>query len=928
MENNINTSTSFGNVRDIIGRFEPKPSEQQTGPSQIGSSFSAKVFNEAPGETTTAGKTASLEKNFSTEQEVSPEKSATPLSERVKTNISGKGSEKVNSAVRGSGVVRAKLTKAKPMAPVAQGYMSAVRAGRGTPAHANKGAAKFSTSQANVSKLSLEARKRKMNLGAMSPQKFQEAALQTSEELCNQYLQAAGDSEEQLQLLESHNKLSQATGQDKSLQKNVNLQMKVSAGLVETFDKEELGASLSETVDMLCTKHGLSDSDVTREARLLGTDENTAKLKMVKKLVTYRKGGMSEGVSPSMAKKMDSTGYELSTVKGVEKAFKQHVSSGKAASFQKLSGGESVLLSKGRVVVEEKKLSAGSYKVATLATDYFSVKSPSDRGNLVSLKPHSEEEAGEEKTVSSQTQSQGTDSTPSTSTGKQEVAEENLSTFKPQGDDNADYSTFKPQGNDDADYSTFKPQGDDDADYSTFKPQGNDDTDYSTFKPQGDDDADYSTFKPQGDDDADYSTFKPQGDDDADYSTFKPQGDDGADYSTFKPQANDDADYGTFKPQGDDDTDYGTFQPTANTGTTKSPEQTSAKQPASDVPFFLRKNVKFELDPAIAQLPTPKLTNNQLNQIKTDLQTKLEAGDESVQNRLSNVTREIEKRKVDNQLLEQFQDLVANPNPELEYHHEIELVQALQGPHVVKMHGVVDLETGEKIMLQEAAGYKLEPVPGVRDEATTAIDMEKMSKLAHENKLTDDEQMKMYDLFDQAFAGVLRMHEEGYIHRDLKEENILVTRDGNAVLTDFGSTVKEKQDFRKCGFNSTPPYAAPEAARFNEDERWDSVDQKSDVWTCGLMVHNSLLKGQDLGTHPAVGDRLYVKPQDSFTQLKFMHQDKIKQQYNTDYPEPASKNSLEHLVWSATRIEPEERPSMEEFLQRYRSIVQDIKNQS
>jgi serine/threonine protein kinase len=55
------------------------------------------------------------------------------------------------------------------------------------------------------------------------------------------------------------------------------------------------------------------------------------------------------------------------------------------------------------------------------------------------------------------------------------------------------------------------------------------------------------------------------------------------------------------------------------------------------------------------------------------------------------------------------------------------------------------------------------------------------------------------------------MHSQGYMHRDIKTDNVMIREEGslNCVLIDFGLATKSTADkliFPRCG---TPGYVAP-----------------------------------------------------------------------------------------------------------------------
>ena len=77
-------------------------------------------------------------------------------------------------------------------------------------------------------------------------------------------------------------------------------------------------------------------------------------------------------------------------------------------------------------------------------------------------------------------------------------------------------------------------------------------------------------------------------------------------------------------------------------------------------------------------------------------------------------------------------------------------------------------------------------------------------------------------------------HKRGVVHRDIKPANILINRDGQVFLTDFGLAVDVDRDTLEEVFG-TAHYVSPEQAR-----SFSSVTAQSDVYSFGVMLFEML----------------------------------------------------------------------------------------
>ncbi|VEL21126.1 unnamed protein product [Protopolystoma xenopodis] len=84
------------------------------------------------------------------------------------------------------------------------------------------------------------------------------------------------------------------------------------------------------------------------------------------------------------------------------------------------------------------------------------------------------------------------------------------------------------------------------------------------------------------------------------------------------------------------------------------------------------------------------------------------------------------------------------------------------------------------------------------------------------------------------------LHELGYVHRDIKPDNILVESSGHIVLGDFGSCLRLKDGIVKVNTAiGTPDYISPEILRAAEDSH-GTFGIECDYWSFGVVLFEML----------------------------------------------------------------------------------------
>ncbi|KAJ5760120.1 hypothetical protein N7520_007276 [Penicillium odoratum] len=201
-----------------------------------------------------------------------------------------------------------------------------------------------------------------------------------------------------------------------------------------------------------------------------------------------------------------------------------------------------------------------------------------------------------------------------------------------------------------------------------------------------------------------------------------------------------------------------------------------------------------------------------------------------------------------------------------EIHHHRQFLH----PHIARLYEVVVTESLVWLVLEYCQGDEL------------------YNYLLRHGPLPVD---KVKRIFAQLVGAVAYVHSKSCVHRDLKLENILLDKQENVKLCDFGFTreYEGKSSYLQT-FCGTICYSAPEMLK---GEKY--AGEKVDVWSLGIILYALL-----------AGELPYDDDDDQVTKRRILSEEPI---YNAKFSEDAK--ALINLLLSKR---PLIRPSLEEIL--------------
>ena len=157
---------------------------------------------------------------------------------------------------------------------------------------------------------------------------------------------------------------------------------------------------------------------------------------------------------------------------------------------------------------------------------------------------------------------------------------------------------------------------------------------------------------------------------------------------------------------------------------------------------------------------------------------------------------------------------------------------------------------------------------------------------------------RIIDTCIQLCDGLGYMHAQGYIHLDMKPQNVIVTPEGKAKIMDFGLCMRKGR--YNARLQGTPDFMAPEQMR----RGW--VDERTDVYNLGATIFH-ILTGKSVSGIVGGGSgsgEVFVVPAAFHT-------------LNVEVPP-----EFESLIFQCCKPSPAERPAT---MERVKEELEDIR---
>lgn len=180
---------------------------------------------------------------------------------------------------------------------------------------------------------------------------------------------------------------------------------------------------------------------------------------------------------------------------------------------------------------------------------------------------------------------------------------------------------------------------------------------------------------------------------------------------------------------------------------------------------------------------------------------------------------------------------------------------------------------------------------------------------SHKETLRADP-VSLVNHFIQLFSGIHACHQKGIIHRDLKPENVLINKEGQLKLVDFGIAKTATRHTRTGMAIGTPHYMSPEQCLGKAD-----ITAKTDVYAAGVMLFE-LLTGK-------LPFNIEGHADDPALAIALMHLNDTPD--FTGFAQLPQGESFRSLVAKMLAKKPNDRPEVPEILELLKQILNRLR---
>ncbi|XP_011666725.1 MAP/microtubule affinity-regulating kinase 3 isoform X5 [Strongylocentrotus purpuratus] len=152
-----------------------------------------------------------------------------------------------------------------------------------------------------------------------------------------------------------------------------------------------------------------------------------------------------------------------------------------------------------------------------------------------------------------------------------------------------------------------------------------------------------------------------------------------------------------------------------------------------------------------------------------------------------------------------------NPSSLQKVYREVKIMKLLDHPNIVKLFEVIETDKTLYLAMEYASGGEV------------------FDYLVAHGRMKEKEARAK---FRQIVSAVQYCHQKRVVHRDLKAENLLLDKDLNIKIADFGFSNEFTIGCKLDTFCGSPPYAAPELF---QGKKYDGPEV--DVWSLGVILY-------------------------------------------------------------------------------------------